>query len=399
MTKVKLIFSLSMLWMSACDQEIDRSFDPYLSQQIKPIFKSSKSIIDKSCEARCDGHFIIDDQCNMGDCSAYGTTCIADPIPRCGTPECPRTGEATVCLDEHMILSCRDGALTAAPGDCSIYGAWCSTAGVSLTEARCVSALCYDRNTVPYDREVCSINTGFKLACYADSTIEEVPCPSGQICSVEGGDVHCRSPISNCATPSHNEEVIDHYLCLEGGGIGWCYNGNIINEVPCGLESECTTLGGLVHCAESACLNQEGHIVNGPICRSNVELIECDDNGVVISQIRCDEQEYCEGEPGHSRCHIQEEAVTAGDSMMESDLNDSHNDEDTLEETTPLRDRSPSQTTYQREGDETDEFVAVSCAQRHNSIPSYVTSLPLPLYLLLIFISFARWRYPMSNQE
>lgn len=206
--------------------------------------KLSTTAVQKSCEPRCEGSWIIDSQCNRGDCSVFGTTCITDPAPRCGTLECPRDGEATVCLDDHLILSCRDGLLTGVPGDCSAYGAWCSTAGVSETEARCVSALCFERDEVPYDHEVCSINQGFKLSCYSDGGIEERPCPQGEICSVQGGTAHCRSPLEGCNGPSDTEDLVDHNLCL-GGGVGRCYNGNIISELRCDLGEVCYDESGL----------------------------------------------------------------------------------------------------------------------------------------------------------
>ena len=323
---------------------------------------------EKSCEPSCNGSLIIDAQCGEGDCSVYGTTCIADPTPRCGTPECPRDGEATVCLDNHLILACNDGVLSGPAGDCSAYGAWCSTAGVSETEARCVSALCFERDEVPYNREVCSTNQGFKLACYADATLEELACPTGEICSVEGGIAQCVAPIEGCRGPTSSEGVVDHLVCLSSG-IGRCFNGNIVSEIRCDDGEQCSDQDDIVRCVDRICLDQSGALFEGSACRDEGELIECDQDGAIIAQVQCADSERCVEIEGQAECvlHEEEEAgeVEEDSSALAGAQAVSAGEEAGGEEIGDHR-RSPEML-YQME-DEADDFkILYSCAQQRTS--------------------------------
>ena len=272
------------------------------SARLERLTSALSRSISKSCEPRCEGDILIDNQCNRGDCSSFGLSCITDPLPRCGTVECPRDGAATICLDEHRLLECQDGIFLGAPQSCGAFGAWCSTAGVSETEARCVSALCFDRDTAPYDHVTCSLNYGVRIACYSDNTYETVPCPSGQACSVAGGVTRCTATYSDCAPPERRGETVDLYFCLDERSIGHCYNGNVIDETLCSSDSLCVTSGELTRCLERVCLDPDGDIIEGSTCLNESEVITCDDSGAVLERARCGPRARCEGTQGQSRC-------------------------------------------------------------------------------------------------
>ena len=384
-----LLTGIILTWVSVCDlssaQESSKWTLIEVTQAQLSIQAATIKSAEKSCEPSCDGSMIIDTECGANDCSVYGTTCIEDPTPRCGTPECPRDGEATVCLDDHLILTCIDGVLTGPPGDCSDYGAWCSTAGVHDHEARCVSALCYERDEVPDDREVCSTNQGFKLACFADATVEELACPTGEVCSVEGGFAQCVSPIEGCRGPTNSEEIVDHTVCLSSG-IGRCFNGNIVSEIHCDDGEQCYDQGAIIRCIDRICLDQSGALLEGAVCRDDGRLIECDENGAIIAQVQCADSERCEGTNGQAECVLhggaeaeqpirevgESPSAFAGEEVGGGELGNHR--------------RSPEML-YQME-DEEDEFkILYSCAQQRTSSRGLLLML---VSLLAGLISFKR---------
>jgi len=217
-----------------------------------PFFTSGASQGGATCTPRCEGSRIVNADCSSGDCAFYGTACLADPTPRCGTPECPRTGMAFVCLDNSRRLECANGLIRSL-GECGAYGAFCSTAGVATTAARCVFSLCVSGPTMaPYAHNQCSITPGRQLECFADGGAREVPCPSGQVCSMQSGSPRCVAPLSQCpvppaGTPGLNERMV----CLGGNTVARCINGNVYSVTTCGTGAMCIATGDTARCTES----------------------------------------------------------------------------------------------------------------------------------------------------
>lgn len=148
----------------------------------------------RRCDPHCSGSRIVSADCGVGDCAAYGATCVDDSIGlRCASVFCPARGDAKVCLDDRTIATCDDGAIST--GDCGAYGAYCSTAGVA--EARCVSVFCVEsRDQVPTAHDVCL--------------------PNGQLarCNAQGIPTNLR----DCGEgTSCQQDETGAYACLRGG--------------------------------------------------------------------------------------------------------------------------------------------------------------------------------------
>jgi MYXO-CTERM domain-containing protein len=140
-----------------------------------PATGQTKVCIDGAIIGDCNNGAI-----STGDCSAYGAACVDDELgARCVSPLCPAKGEATVCVDDAKILDCKDGA-HAGGGDCSAYGAYCSSAGAE--DARCVSVFCVaSAEEVPFAKDVCLPN-GQLAHCASDGAITVEDCPAAEPC-------------------------------------------------------------------------------------------------------------------------------------------------------------------------------------------------------------------------
>lgn len=217
-----------------------------------PFFTSGASSGGTTCTPRCEGSRIVAADCSSGDCAAYGTQCLTDPTPRCGTPECPRTGTASVCLDSARILDCNNGVLRGV-GNCGAYGAFCSTAGVTPTTARCVFSLCVSGPTMaPWAHNQCSITPGRQLECFADGGAREVPCPTGQVCSMATGTPRCVAPLPQCPVPpAGTMGLVERQVCLDAGTVARCINGNVYSVTRCGAGATCVAAGSAASCTAS----------------------------------------------------------------------------------------------------------------------------------------------------
>ena len=154
-----------------------------------------KFVGQQGCTPHCDGAVMVDADCNKGDCSVYGATCVNDDIGlRCISTFCPAKGDTTVCLPSDgnkMVGTCKNGSLT--QGDCSAYGAWCSTkAGPA---PKCSSMYCSaSPQDPPQTKDVCTL-TGERAHCDNQGNLTPKPCPSGQACNTFGGATVCGNPI------------------------------------------------------------------------------------------------------------------------------------------------------------------------------------------------------------
>ena len=84
-------------------------------------------------------------------------------------------------MSDSVIGHCVEGSVVSA-GDCSKYGAWCSTAGGAAP--RCVSASCVEKSTdAPAAHDVC-LPSGWLAHCNTEGGLENAAeCPAGQACS------------------------------------------------------------------------------------------------------------------------------------------------------------------------------------------------------------------------
>jgi len=209
----------------------------------------------------------------------------------------------SICLDEAQILRCRDGLPEGAAGDCSAYGAFCSTAGVLPTEARCVSALCVGGPmAVPEAHEACSITPGTRLLCQDDGQFTTAECPAGQVCSMVGGTSHCEAPRPECPVGAPGAPFDDRTVCLSTGEVARCFEGNVVSSTECGTGGVCSLLGGTAHCAQAACIGAGGALRAGEVCTVAGDVAVCDGLGTFVEVRPCATGETCVEDASGVRC-------------------------------------------------------------------------------------------------
>ena len=99
------------------------------------------------CKPHCEGSKIHGSDCGVGDCGAYGATCVDDSKGvRCASVFCPAQGQKKVCVSDALIGDCNDGAIGV--GDCSAYGAGCVD---DAKGARCVVVFCLSKPAKAHD--------------------------------------------------------------------------------------------------------------------------------------------------------------------------------------------------------------------------------------------------------
>ncbi len=267
-----------------------------------PFFTSGE-INGGGCVARCDGTRLQGADCAITDCSQSGMTCAASPTPRCVSAACPPTGSAWVCLDRTRRAECREGRVVST-GDCGLFGSYCSVAGVAPTAARCVLALCVaGPDVAPAVRTTCSITAGRLFHCDAEGGGREEPCPAGQVCAVTQGSARCVPPFAECPVPPAGAGPDDRLVCLGESQIARCFNGNVFDTQPCGANGVCSTLGGVAHCAQRACLDAMGRLRSGEVCAPGGVVIRCDALGSFASVTPCPEGSSCLAYPdGRAFC-------------------------------------------------------------------------------------------------
>jgi hypothetical protein len=245
----------------------------------------------QQCAPGCEGAVIVDARCGRGDCAVFGQTCLADPEPRCGVPECPRQGAATICLDDSRIATCDSGVLTGV-GECGLYGAFCSVAGRAPTDAHCVFSLCVGSpQEVPREHTGCSLRAGARLACHADATFEELECPAGQVCRDGDGDSECVPPAAECP-PNFGEGLVLVTTCIDGQRVE-CVNGNLVVNRGCEPGSTCRMVDGAAVCLAQACLDAAGPRPGARLCLDNGAVGECSAAGTLEVVATCGADETC----------------------------------------------------------------------------------------------------------
>ena len=245
----------------------------------------------ETCAESCEGSSLVTANCSRIDCAASGQACIPGAPPRCGAPACPPSGTASVCLDANRILNCRDGRADG-EGNCGNFGAFCSTAGVAPTEARCVFSFCVaSPDEVPTERVTCSVRPGALLECHADATLDEVDCAPGEVCSNLSGEGRCVTPEPACPV-NPNESLVITQVCL-GDRRVTCLNGNLFGNVDCEPGTLCRDVGGEASCVAVECLTSGVAAPGRAVCLDNGEPAVCTEGGTLTPQGPCPEGESC----------------------------------------------------------------------------------------------------------
>jgi GH25 family lysozyme M1 (1,4-beta-N-acetylmuramidase) len=190
------------------------------------------------CDAHCEGSVIVDASCGRGDCAAYGSRCVDDALgARCAFYACPDTGDSTVCIDDHTIGNCHDGAIST--GDCAAYASRCTATG---GPARCAFFACPDVG----DTTVC-LPDGHTLGTCHDGAISTGDCAAyGALCSSTGADGamvagHCASVFCVAAA---GDTPVAHDTCLPNGQLVHCTDtGGLENAHDCAAGSTCVQTG------------------------------------------------------------------------------------------------------------------------------------------------------------
>jgi len=246
------------------------------------------------CDPHCEGDLIVDANCGVGDCAAFGSRCVDDNLGvRCAFAFCPDQGTASVCLDEATIGNCDDGALTT--GDCSAFAGYCSTAGVAPDQARCVSIFCVESaDATPVAHDGCFLE-GDLAHCDDNGALTVEPCPAGEVCSVYPTP-HC-TPNPGC--PSSGEASV----CLDDTVIGHCNVGSVLEAYDCATESAwCDDSTGEARCVSTACLSAPGATPTvGTVCIDDVTRGQCAANGSVTLE-PCPPETVCSDDGGEATC-------------------------------------------------------------------------------------------------
>lgn len=143
------------------------------------------------CALKCEGATLVKPDCSKVDCAKAESGCVVDDLGgRCVSKYCPAKGDHQVCVpstNNALIGTCKNGALST--GDCSKYGAFCSTAAAA--QAKCVSAFCASSPTEkPVAKDVC-LPDGKRYACNAAGDIAEKLCPKDTVCKMQGSAAVC----------------------------------------------------------------------------------------------------------------------------------------------------------------------------------------------------------------
>ncbi len=245
----------------------------------------------ETCAATCEGSSLVTANCSRVDCSASGQACVGGATPRCGAPECPASGTASVCLDASRILNCRDGRAEG-EGNCGNFGAFCSTAGVAPTAARCVFSFCVaSPDEVPTERVTCSVRPGALLECHADTTLDEVDCAPGEVCSNLSGEGRCVPPEAACPV-NPNESLEIGQVCI-GDRRVTCLNGNLFANSECEPGTLCRVVDGAASCVSTECLTNGSPMPGRAVCLDNGEPAVCTEGGTLQPQGPCPAEETC----------------------------------------------------------------------------------------------------------
>ena len=291
------------------------------------------------CTLKCDGATLVKADCSKVDCAKAESGCVVDDLGgRCVSKYCPAKGDKLVCVPspkDALLGTCKNGALST--GDCSKYGAFCSTAAA---QAKCVSAFCATSPTTkPVAKDVC-LPDGKRYACNAAGDISEKPCEAKTVCKDAAGgatceavtcDPHCEATTlvsgdckkldcatlpepakGSCAKDDKGARCISKY-CLAAGtakvcmpdddAVATCTNGAITVALCLPGEQICAHKApGGPACADKVCVpSQAMPPLAGATCLPGNTILACSGAGLA-SLTPCPDGQTCEVGAAIAQC-------------------------------------------------------------------------------------------------
>jgi len=238
---------------------------------------------EPACTPHCaSSSTIVGSDCSMGDCAAFGSTCVDDSLgTRCVFSECPAQGSATICLNGTTLGTCANGQLS--QGDCADFGSTCVADALG---ARCVFYECPADGTKSFCQgdagTIATCNNGaystgdcavFGASCVDDSlgtrcAFDKCPaqgtaticvsattigtCQDGAVsfgdCSVYGAACVADSLPARCVFSECPADG-DATICVDGNTLGSCHNGAVSFQDCTATGGACVTSGGEGYCS------------------------------------------------------------------------------------------------------------------------------------------------------
>jgi len=239
------------------------------------------------CTPHCEGSVMVGRDCGRGDCGAYGSRCVNDSLGlRCAFAYCPDRGMDTICLDDHTIGNCNDGALST--GDCSVYGSRCVDDALG---ARCAFAFCPDRGetTVCLDDHI--------IGTCRDGAISTGDCAAyGSRCVSDAMGARC----AFFACPDSGETTI----CLDEHIIGTCRDGAVSTGDCSAYGAYCSTAGAdAARCVSAFCVASAGDAPTPhDTCLPDGQIAHCNADGFPTDPHACPEGTTCTTSATGARC-------------------------------------------------------------------------------------------------
>jgi len=239
------------------------------------------------CIPSCDGSVIVGRDCGRGDCAAFGSRCVNDGLGvRCAFAFCPDRGTDTFCVDDRVIGTCSDGAVST--GDCSAFGSRCVD---DARGARCAFFACPDTG----ETTVCLDES--RIGTCRDGAISSGDCAAfGSRCVADGAGARC----AFYACPDSGETTV----CLDERTIGTCRDG-AISTGDCGaFGAYCSTAGsGVARCVSSFCAASAAAVpVERDTCLPDGRIVRCTSDGALLEPRDCPSGTACFLAEPNARC-------------------------------------------------------------------------------------------------
>jgi hypothetical protein len=144
---------------------------------------------------------------------------------------------------------------------------------------------------VPTERVTCSVRPGALLECHADTTLDEVDCAPGEVCSNLSGEGRCVPPEAACPV-NPNESLEIAQVCM-GDRRVTCLNGNLFANAECEPGTLCRVVDGAASCVSTECLTNGSPMPGRAVCLDNGEPAVCTEGGTLQPQGPCPAEETC----------------------------------------------------------------------------------------------------------
>ena len=239
------------------------------------------------CVPHCEGTVMVGRDCGRGDCGAFGSRCVDDALGlRCAFALCPDRGTDTFCLDENVIGTCHDGAVST--GDCSTFGSRCVDDALG---ARCAFFACPDRG------ETTLCLDDHTLGTCTDGAISTGDCAAfGSRCVADALGARC----AFFACPDSGETTV----CLDEHVIGTCRDGAISTGDCSAFAAYCSVAGSTAaRCVSSFCVGSPTDVpVEHDTCLPDGRIAHCNADGAPVDAYACPEGSPCTVTASGARC-------------------------------------------------------------------------------------------------